>query len=91
MRLAVTECRIEPLRPDREAFRVADGTEVPTLAGESKQVLMRAVGTANARESVLQDAAGEGLVRDLRDHGAPWAGHGPYSRAKRSSYTAGGR
>ena len=45
--------------------------------------------TPDAREPVLEDAAGEKLVRDLRDlrdlrdHGR----HEPYSRAKRSSYT----
>jgi hypothetical protein len=40
--------------------------------------------TPDARELVLQDATGEEPVRDLAD---PTGRHGPYSRAKRSSYT----
>ena len=71
---------VEPLGQDREAFRVAAGTEVPTLAGEREQVFVGTGVTPDAREAVLEDAAGEELVRDLADHG-------PYSCAKRSSYT----
>ena len=57
--------------------------DVPALAGESDQVLVGTVVTADAREPVLEDAAGEELVRDLPDHGAPRAILVP----KRSSYT----
>src|SRR5674476_50909 len=64
---------VEPLGPDGEAFRVAAGTEVPTLAGEREQVLVGTGVTPDAREAVLEDAAGEELVRDLADHGAPRA------------------
>jgi hypothetical protein len=64
---------VQPLGPDREAFRVAAGAEVPAFAGEGEQVLVGTVVTPDAREAVLEDAAGEELVRDLRDHGAPRA------------------
>jgi hypothetical protein len=64
---------VEPLGPDREAFRVAAGTEVATLAGEREQVLVGTGVTPDAREAVLEDAAGEELVRDLADDGAPRA------------------
>src|ERR1019366_6652231 len=64
---------VEPLGPRGEAFRVAAGTEVPTLAGEREQVLVGTVVTADAREAVLEDAAGEKLVRDRADDGAPRA------------------
>jgi len=64
---------VEPLGPDREAFRVAAGTEVAILAGEREQVLVGTGITPDAREAVLEDAAGEELVRDLADDGAPRA------------------
>jgi hypothetical protein len=64
---------VQPLGPDREAFRVAAGTDVPTLAGEGEQVLVGTGVTPDAREPVLEDAAGKELVRDLRDDGAPRA------------------
>ena len=64
------ECRVQPLRSDGEPFCVAAGAEVaalPALAGEGQQILVRTVVAADARESVLQHAAGEELVGDLRD------------------------
>jgi hypothetical protein len=64
---------VEPLGPDREACRVAAGTEVAILAGEREQVLVGTGITPDAREAVLEDAAGEELVRDLADDGAPRA------------------
>ena len=64
---------VQPLGPDREAFRVAAGTEVPAFAGEGEQVFVGTGVTPDAREPVLEDAAGEELVRDLADDGAPRA------------------
>ena len=64
---------VEPLGPDGEAFGVAAGTEVPTLAGEREQVFVGTGVTPDAREAVLEDAAGEELVRDLADDRAPRA------------------
>jgi len=52
---------------------VAAGTEVAILAGEREQVLVGTGITPDAREAVLEDAAGEELVRDLADDGAPRA------------------
>ena len=60
-------------RPDGESLRMTARAEVPALAGEGEQVLVGTVVTADAREPVLEDAAGEELVRDLPDHGAPRA------------------
>ena len=45
----------------------------PALAGEGKQVFVGTGVTPDAREPVLEDAAGKERVRDLRDHGAPRA------------------
>lgn len=64
---------VEPLGPEGEAFRVAAGTEVAARAGDGEQVLVATGVTADAREPMLEDAAGEALVRDLGDHGAPRA------------------
>lgn len=52
---------------------MAAGAEVPPLAGEREQVFVRAGVTPDAREAVREDAAGEELVRDLADDGAPRA------------------
>ncbi len=57
--------------------------EVPALAGERQQVLVRTVVTADAREAVPEDPAREELVGDLRHDGAPRAVCG----GERSSYT----
>lgn len=43
------------------------------LAGERKQILVRAGLAADAREAVVEHATGEELVRDRRDHGPPRA------------------
>ena len=62
---------VQPLRPAREALGVATGAELPALAREGEEVLVRAGVAADAGEAVLQHAAREELVSDLRDHGAP--------------------
>ena len=49
------------------------GAEVPALAGARQQILVRARIAADAREPVVEHAAGEELVSDLRDDGAPQA------------------
>ena len=64
---------VQPLRPDRQPLGVTAGAEVPALAREREQVFVRAGVTANTREPVVEDAAGEELVRDLRDDGPPGA------------------
>ena len=51
----------------------AAGAEVAALAGEGQQILVRARIAADAGEAVLEDAAGEELVSDLRDDGPPRA------------------
>ncbi len=45
------------------------GAEVAALAGEREQILVRAGIAADARESVVEHAAGEERVSDLCDHG----------------------
>ena len=64
---------VEPLRPDREALGVATRAEVPALAGECEQVLVRAGIAADAGEPVLQHPAGEKLVGHAADHRTPRA------------------
>jgi len=49
----------------------AAGAEVAARAGEREQVLVRARVATDAREPVLEHPAGEELLRDLRDDGAP--------------------
>jgi len=61
---------VEPLGPDGEAFGVGAVTEEVALAGGREQVLVGRGVTANARKAILEDGAGEQLVRDLGDHGA---------------------
>ena len=73
VRHACEQRGVEPLGPDREAFRVAAGTEIPTLAGEREQVLVGTSVTPDAGEAVLENAARKELGRDLADDGAPWA------------------
>ena len=51
----------------------ATGAEVPALAGECEQVFVCTLVAADAREPVVEHAAGEELVGDLCDDGAPWA------------------
>ncbi len=51
----------------------ATGAEVVARAREGQQRLVRARVAANAREPVVEHAAGEERVSDLRDDGAPWA------------------
>ena len=46
------------------------GTEVAALTREREQIHVRAGIVADAREPVVEHAAGEERVRDLRDHGA---------------------
>jgi len=46
---------------------------VSARAGEGQQILVRARIAADAGEPVLQHAAREERVSDLRDHGPPWA------------------
>src|SRR5674476_119246 len=58
---------------NREMVPPAHLAEVPALAGEGKQVFVGTGVTPDAREPVLEDAAGEELVRDLADDGAPRA------------------
>jgi hypothetical protein len=67
------ECGVEPLRPDRQPLGVTARAEIAALTREREQVFVRTVVTANTREPVVEDAAGEELVGDLCDHGAPWA------------------
>jgi hypothetical protein len=67
------QCRVQPLRPDRQPLGVTAGAEVPALAREREQIFVRTVVTANTREPVVEDAAGEELLGDLRDDGAPRA------------------
>jgi len=64
---------VQPLRPDRVALRVTARAEVAALAGEREQVLVRARVTTDAGEAVLQHAAREKRVGDLRDDGTPRA------------------
>ena len=73
--------RVEPLRPDCEPLGVAAWAEIATLAGEREQVFVCTVVAADSREPVVEHAAGEELVSDLCDDGAPLA----YSRLERSS------
>jgi len=47
--------------------------DVSARAGEGQQILVRARIAADACEPVLQHAAREERVSDLRDHGPPWA------------------
>lgn len=47
------------------------GAEVAALAGEGQQILVRASVAPDAREPVVERAAGEELVGDLRDDRAP--------------------
>ena len=52
---------------------VAARTEVAARAREREQILVRAGIAADAREPVLEHAAGEELVSDLCDDGPPGA------------------
>jgi len=67
------QCRVQPLRPDRQPLGVTAGAEVAARAREREQILVRARVAPNARESVVEHATGEELVGDPRDHGAPRA------------------
>ena len=49
------------------------GAEVAALTGEREPVFVCTVVAADAGEAVLKHAAGEELVRDLRDDGPPRA------------------
>ena len=64
---------IQPLRPEGEALGVATRAEVPAFARERQQVFVRTTVTANAREAMLEDPAGQELVRYLPDDRAPRA------------------
>ena len=64
------EYGVEPLRPDRQPLGVTARTEVAPLTREREQVFVRTVVTANTREPVVEDAAREELLGDLRDDGA---------------------
>jgi hypothetical protein len=64
---------VQPLRPDGQPLGVTAGAEVAARAREREQVFVRTVVTANTREPVIEHAAGEELVSDLCDDGAPWA------------------
>lgn len=65
--------RVQPLGPDGEPLCVAARAEVPALTREREQIFVRTGVTADAREPVLEDAAGQELVGDLCDHAAPRA------------------
>ena len=67
------ECGVQPLRPECQPLGVATRAEVATLTREREQILVRTRVAADAGEAVLQHAAGEELVRDLRHDGAPRA------------------
>ena len=64
---------VQPLGPDGESLGMTTGAEIPALAREGEQILVRAGVAADAGEAVLEDAAGKELVGDLCDDGAPWA------------------
>jgi hypothetical protein len=81
------------------AIGVAAGTKLPARTREREQVRVRARIAADTREPVVERAAGEELVRDLGDDGAPWAmrapgpgsaEHTPDSAADRQRSFAGG-
>jgi hypothetical protein len=59
------ERRVQPLRPDRESLGVATRAEVPALAGEGQQVLVRTGVAADAREVVFEDTATRVRTREL--------------------------
>ena len=63
--------RVEPLGQYLEALGVTARAEVAALAREGQQILVRANVAADAREPVVENAAGEELVSDLCDDGAP--------------------
>jgi hypothetical protein len=67
------ERRVQPLRPDPESPGVATRAEVPALAGEGQQVLVRTDVAADAREVVFEDTAREELVGHLGHDGRPRA------------------
>ena len=54
------------LRPDREAFGVAACAEIPALARERQQMLVRARVAAFAGEAAFEHTARKELVGDLR-------------------------
>ena len=64
---------VQPLRPDRESLGAATRAEVPALAEEGQQVLVRTGVAADAREFVFEDTAREELVGHLRHDGTPGA------------------
>ncbi len=67
------ERRVEPLRPDRQPLGVTAGAAVAALAREREQRLVHSRVAADAREPAVEHAAGEELVRGLRDLGPPRA------------------
>lgn len=64
---------VEPLRPEGQPLRMTAGAEVAALAGEGQQILVRAGIAADAREPVVEHAAREELVGNLRHDGTPRA------------------
>lgn len=83
------EGRVQPLRPDRQPLGVAAWAEVPALAGERQQVLVRAGVAADAGEAVLEHAAGEapGARGSWRGRVAPPL-TGPYLRPAAATLSA---
>jgi hypothetical protein len=65
------ESFFQPEGPERQAFDVATGAEVPALAGEGEQIFVRASVAAHAGKAVVEDTAGEEPVGDLAHYGAP--------------------
>jgi len=67
------QCRVQPLRPDRQPLGVTAGAAVAARAREREQIRVRARLAAAAGEPAIEHAAGEELVGHLRDDGAPRA------------------
>ena len=65
------ESLFQPEGPERQAFGVATGAEVPALAGEREQIFVRASVAAHAGKSVVEDTAREEFVGDLANYRAP--------------------
>ncbi len=64
---------VQRRRPDCEALGVATRAEVPALAREDQQILVRAGVAPDALDAVLHHATGEECVGDLRHHETPRA------------------
>ena len=64
---------VQPQAPLGDPLGVTAGAEIAVLAGEGEQILVGAGVAANPGKAVFEHAAGEKLVDDLGDDGAPVA------------------